>query len=79
MNSTILTAFGGMRDGNDLFNPVDFCEVISSSMMKYNADSDRHNMNRLLSLLIRSFPARVTVSPWNVLIGVLIGDKRERA
>ena len=79
VNSAKLTAFGGIRDGNDLFDPVGFWEVMSSSMMKYNADSDKHNMNFLLSLIITSFPARMTVSPWNVLLGVFIGDKRVRA
>ncbi len=79
VNSATLTAFGGIRDGNDLFDPVRFWGVMSSSMMKYNADSDRHNMNFLLSLIITSLPARMTVSPWNVLFGVFIGDKRVRA
>ena len=79
MKSTKLTAFGGIRDGNDLFDPEVFFVIMSSSMMKYNADSERHNIYSLLSLIITSFPARMAVSPWNVLFGILFGGSRDRA
>ena len=79
VKSTKLTALGGIRDGNDLFDSVVFLVLMSSSMMKYNADSERHNIYSLLSLIITSFPARMTASPWNVLFGILFGDNRDRA